>query len=122
MLHWYWLAKDLINQERSDRSHGDARACGFSAFHGPKETSGISWEIQKRFLLLGAIEAVPLFSGCGFGTFLEPYVPYWESATGGLALTALLCWFLRHHTPPTIIHAVLQREKNPPAPEILSSS
>ncbi len=56
--------------------------------------------------VLGAIEVLPLGGGLGFGTYLEPSVPYPGTAAIGLALSILLCWLLRHQTPPTAIHAV----------------
>jgi hypothetical protein len=56
--------------------------------------------------ILGAIEMLPLGGGLGFGTYFEPSVPYAGTAAIGLALSVLLCWLLRHQTPPTVIHAV----------------
>ena len=49
---------------------------------------------------------LPLGGGFGFGTYLEPSIPYAGTAAIGLALSILLCWLLRHQTPPTVIHAV----------------
>jgi hypothetical protein len=55
---------------------------------------------------------LPLGGGFGFGTYLEPSVPYAGTAAIGLALSVLLCWLLRHQTPPTVIHAVPNAAEN----------
>jgi len=62
--------------------------------------------------ILGAIEMLPLGGGLGFGFYFEPSVPYPGTAAIGLALSLLLCWLLRHQTPPTVIHAVPSTAEN----------
>ena len=103
MRHWYLLAKDLTRP--APRAASGATP-GFVAGGGPRWSDLTPRSIRVRLFVLGAIEVLPLGGGLGFGTYLEPSVPYPGTAAIGLALSILLCWLLRHQTPPTVIHAV----------------
>lgn len=79
-----------------------------SFIHG----GGPSWhevpapQVQLRMLILGAIEALPIFAGAGFASYFESTIPHVGSVTAGVVLSVLLCWLLRNRTPPTVIHGV----------------
>ena len=103
MRHWYLLAKDLTRP--APRAGSGARP-GFVDWGGPRWSDVTPRGIRARLFFLGAIEILPLGGGLGFGTYFESTVPYAGTAAIGLALSLLLCWLLRHQTPPTVIHAV----------------
>ena len=103
MRHWYLLAKDLT---RPAPRAGSGATPGFVDGGGPRWSDVTPRSIRVRLFILGAIEVLPLGGGLGLGIYFEPSVPYAGTAAIGLALSLLLCWLLRHQTPPTVIHAV----------------
>ncbi len=103
MRHWYLLAKDLT---RPAPRAGSGAAPAFVDGGGPRWSDVTPRSIRVRLFVLGAIEVLPLGGGLGLGFYFAPSVPYAGIAAIGLALSLLLCWLLRHQTPPTAIHAV----------------
>lgn len=103
MRHWYLLAKELTRPARPIRSRASSR---FVAWGGPNWSEVTPRRFRTRLFVLGVIEMLPLLSGVGFGSYLEPAIPSAGTAAAGLVLSVFLCWLLRHQTPPTVIHAV----------------
>jgi peroxiredoxin len=103
MRHWYLLAKGLTRPSPRIRSRANS---DFVAWGGPNWSEVTPRRVRARLFALGAVEILPLLSGVGFGRYLEPDIPYAGTAAIGLVLSVLLCWLLRHQTPPTVIHAV----------------
>lgn len=103
MRHWYLLAKELKRSAPRERS---GTSLGFVAGGGPDWTEVTPRSVRTRLFILGAVEMTPVGGALGFGSYIEPSVPYAGTAIGGLVLSILLCWFLRGQTPPTVIHAV----------------
>jgi len=101
MLHWYRLAKDWVKPHRKEGATDH-----FTAMHGPSPLHGLSPSQRARLFLLGGIETLPLALGVGLAGHLEPTIPYFGSVSIALIVSVLACWLLRHHVPPTVIHAV----------------
>jgi len=80
---------------------------GFVFDGGPTWSEVTTRRVRIRLWLLGAIETLPLVGGIGFGYYFDPMIPYSATTAMGVALSILFCWLLRHQTPPTVIHAVL---------------
>ena len=103
MRHWYLLAKEL---KRPAAPSGSGATLEFVAGGGPDWSEVTPRNVRTRLFVLGALEMLPLGGAIGLGSYFEPAVPYAGSAIGGAGLSILLCWLLRHQTPPTVIHAV----------------
>jgi hypothetical protein len=99
MRHWYLLAKEL-------RRPISRVASSFVDGGGPNLLQVTPPGVRLRLFVLGAVEVLPLGGCLGFGSYLEPMVPYLGTAATGVVLSVLLCWLLRHQTPLTVIHAV----------------
>jgi hypothetical protein len=53
---------------------------------------------------LGFVEVAPLAASLVIGLTLKQGQSPVLWMTGGLLLSVLTCWLLRHQTPPTVIH------------------
>jgi len=132
MLHWYRLAGETLRARSLARQAG----CGIVAHQrGLAETdeasepfwkivltkcaktdfdlsptASLSPELREKLFRLGLIEATPLFAGAIFSVFTDSEPQAVVAALVALVFTALVCWLLRNHVPPTRI------ELAPPGP------
>jgi len=131
MLHWYCLAEEML-RSRSSRHAGPGLAALYVGSPESDEASQPLWkivltkreqtfpdfwptaslspELREKLFWLGLIEATPLFAGAIFGIFTDSEPQAVVAALVALVLTALVCWLLRNHVPPTRI------ELAPPGP------
>jgi len=132
MLHWYRLAEETLRSRSSSRHAGPGLAALYVGSPESDEASQPLWkivltkreqtfpdfwptaslspELREKLFWLGLIEATPLFAGAIFSVFTDSEPQAVVAALVALVFTALVCWLLRNHVPPTRI------ELAPPGP------
>jgi hypothetical protein len=107
MLHWYRVARKIAYRHshsadsclvaeppaQPTRLEGD----------GPDLTGSLSPQQRAKLFWLGLAEAAPLIASGVFGIYTDSKLQAVIAAPLAIVLTALLCWLLRHHVPPTRI-------------------
>ena len=109
MLHWYWLIKSW---KTAEQPKVESRSYGFVAWGGPKFSEVTPRSIRAKLFWLGLVEMTPVMIAGGAGFSFEAVVPYGATLTVGLAFSVLMCWLLRHQTPPTVIHSVPNSDRH----------
>lgn len=102
MYHWYLLLKGATGERDDSREGFSSR---FSAGGGPNIIGKAPPGMTIPFLILGAVESLPIWLASGFGSYLEPTVPYAATNGLGLILAIAVCWALKKRVPPTAVHA-----------------
>ena len=111
MLHWYRLVR-ATRQERSHSTppsqliaHGPVPPKDSALADLPEErlTASLTPEEREKLFWLGLIEAAPLFAGGAFSLYTDSKLHTIIAAFVAIALTSIICWFLRNKTPLTRI-------------------
>ena len=110
MLHWY----RLVRATRQERSHSTPPSQLIARGPVPKDsaladlpeerlTASLTPEEREKLFWLGLIEAAPLFAGGAFSLYTDSKLHTIIAAFVAIALTSIICWFLRNKTPLTRI-------------------
>ena len=99
MRHWFLLAECTLTTGR--RSHASESA--LIADHGGTPCESLSPAQRAKMFWLGAVEAIPLFTGGLVAAHSDSALVAAACAGGAILLTAIICWCLRHQTPDTRI-------------------
>ena len=101
MYHWFLLLR--LPRVASAEGHRGAALKFFD--HGNELTASLSSAERHKLLWLGAVEFIPLVFGSIGASYVEPGAVRGSVIAAGFVLCGVICWLLRHQTPPTRIYS-----------------